>query len=338
MRAEAETTEERGFGPFVTYVVRRRPDGVIARWESRSHRKHLAGSRPRGSTWWAPQDRDWWIGVLFAVGSFLFGLGTVPAYANAAGARPDAVTYFIGSLFFTSAGFLQYREAVDAAPSRPDTPRRKVFVFLPGQIDWLATGIQLVGTLEFNVSTFAAIWAATGTALARHHVWRPDVFGSACFLVASALAWFEACHGWAAWRPRSLAWWITGINLAGSVAFGFSAVASYVVPGTTQLLSLAVTNLGTFVGAVCFFVGAVLLLFERTEPVPAVAPAQPRLTGPAPAQPLSADRHLGQSDRHRLAPAGQLRRSRRPVAGDARGRRPFSYLRYKAAAGLLARL
>ena len=338
MRAEAETTEERGFGPFVTYVVRRRPDGVIARWESRSHRKHLAGSRPRGSTWWAPQDRDWWIGVLFAVGSFLFGLGTVPAYANAVGARPDAVTYFIGSLFFTSAGFLQYREAVDAAPSRPDTPRRKVFVFLPGQIDWLATGIQLVGTLEFNVSTFAAIWAATGTALARHHVWRPDVFGSACFLVASALAWFEACHGWAAWRPRSLAWWITGINLAGSVAFGFSAVASYVVPGTTQLLSLAVTNLGTFVGAVCFFVGAVLLLFERTEPVPAVVPAQPRLTGPAPARPLSADRHLGQSDRHRLAPAGQLRRSRRPVAADARGRRPFSYLRYKAAAGLLARL
>ena len=143
MRPEAETTEERGFGPFVTYVVRKRPDGVIAHWESRSHRKHLSGAHPRGSTWWAPQDRDWWIGVLFAVGSFLFGLGTVPAYANAVGAKPDAVTYFIGSIFFTSAGFLQYREAVDAAPKRPQEARRKVFVFRPGQIDWLATGIQL---------------------------------------------------------------------------------------------------------------------------------------------------------------------------------------------------
>ena len=146
-------------------------------------------------------------------------------------------------------------------------------MFLPGQIDWQATAVQLVGTLEFNISTFAAIFAAVGTAQARHHVWRPDVFGSVCFLVASALAWFEVCHGWAAWRPRSLAWWITGVNLAGSVAFGFSAVASYVIPGTTELLSVPVTNLGTFVGAVCFLAGAVLLLFERTEKVPAVLAA-----------------------------------------------------------------
>jgi hypothetical protein len=189
------------------------------------------------------------------------------------GARPDAVTFFIGSLFFTSAGFLQYREAVDAAPRRPGTARRKVFVFLPGQIDWLATAVQSVGTVEFNVSTFVAIWATVGSAQAQHHVWRPDILGSACFLVASALAWFEACHGWAAWRPRSLGWWITGVNLAGSVAFGFSAVASYVVPGTTEMLSVPVTNLGTFVGAVCFLVGAVLLLFERTEEVPAVLQA-----------------------------------------------------------------
>jgi hypothetical protein len=292
---EAETTQERGFGPFVTFIVRKRPDGVIARWESRSHRKHLSGA-PRGSTWWAPQDRDWWIGVLFAVGSFLFGLGTVPAYVNAVGGTPDAVTFFIGSLFFTSAGFLQYREAVDAAPRTPGAARRKVFVFLPHQIDWLATGIQSVGTLEFNISTFAAIFAAVGSAQARHHVWRPDVLGSVCFLVASALAWFEACHGWAAWRPKSPGWWITAVNLAGSVAFGFSAIASYVVPGTAEMLSVPVTNLGTFVGAVCFLVGAVLLLFERTEQVPAVSAAPPRLTGPAqplqPTGPVLADQVL----------------------------------------------
>jgi hypothetical protein len=284
--AEAETIAERGFGPFITFVIRKRPDGVIARWESRSHRKHLHTGPPRGSTWWAPQDRDWWIGVLFAIGSFLFGLGTVPAYVDAVGGRPDAITYFIGSLFFTSAGFLQYREAVDAAPRQPGAPHRKVFVFLPGQIDWQATAIQSIGTLEFNISTFVAITAAVGSAQARHHVWRPDVVGSVCFLVASALAWFEACHGWAAWQPRSLAWWITGVNLAGSVAFGFSAVASYVVPGTAEFLSTPVANLGTFVGAVCFFAGAVLLLFERTEQRPAVT-ASPRLPGPAqPALPL----------------------------------------------------
>jgi hypothetical protein len=285
MPTQTQAPEERGFGPFVTFVVRRRPDGVVARWESRAHRKHLSAA-VRGSTWWAPHDRDWWIGVLFAVGSLLFALGTVPAYADAVGGQPDAVTFFVGSLFFTSAGFLQYREAVDAAPRQPGAARRKIFVFQPGRIDWLATAVQLVGTVEFNVSTFVAIWAAVGSAAARHHVWRPDVFGSACFLVASALAWFEVCHGWVAWRPRSLAWWITGLNLAGSVAFGFSAIASYVIPGTTQLLSVPVTNIGTFVGAVCFLAGAVLLLFERTEEVPAVPAAPPRQAGPAqPAQP-----------------------------------------------------
>jgi hypothetical protein len=82
-------------------------------------------------------------------------------------------------------------------------------------------------------------------------------------------------HGWAAWRPRSLAWWITGANPAGSVAFGVSAIASYVVPGTAQLLSVPLTNLGTFTGAVRFFAGAVLLLFERREPAPAVTPPAP---------------------------------------------------------------
>ena len=99
---------------------------------------------------------------------------------------------------------------------------------------------------------------------ATHHVWRPDAIGSACFLVASGLAWFEVCHGWAAWSPRSLSWWITLLNLVGSVAFGVSAVASYIIPSTGDLWSLELTNLGTFVGAMCFLAGAVLLLPERT--------------------------------------------------------------------------
>ena len=78
----------------------------------------------------------------------------------------------------------------------------------------------------------------------------------------------------------ALSWWITALNLVGSVAFGVSAVASY-VKSNGQLLSLALTNLGTFVGAICFLVGALLLLPERTlrarptEPDPAPAAAQP---------------------------------------------------------------
>lgn len=251
----------------MTYVDHRRPDGVIERWESRRHRKHLRPAAGRGATWWAPQVRGWWIGVLFAVGSILFAVGSVPAYATGVGVRGDSVTYFIGSLFFTCAGFLTYREAVDAGPQ--NAKRRRVFVYQPRRIDWWATGIQLIGTLAFNVSTGVATVNNLTAGEAHRHVWRPDAFGSVCFLVASALAWYEVCHGWLGWQPRSWAWWITLLNLVGSIAFGVSAVAGYISPATGSVHNAQRANRGTFIGAICFLVGAILLLPERTEEAPA---------------------------------------------------------------------
>jgi hypothetical protein len=252
-------------GSGVTFVDHLCPDGLVERWESRRHRKHLTGAPAAGSTWWAPRARGWWIAVLFAVGSLLFAVGAVPAYASAAGTRWDAVTFFTGSVFFTSAAFLTYREAVDASPPEQNPARRRFFVWQPGRIDWWATAVQLAGTLFFNVSTAAAMAANLSAQAAHQHVWRPDAIGSVCFLVASGLAWFEACHGWAAWRPRLWAWWITLANLLGSAAFGVSAVAGYISPATGQLRNAERANLGTLAGAVCFLIGAVLLLPERTE-------------------------------------------------------------------------
>jgi hypothetical protein len=96
-------------------------------------------------------------------------------------------------------------------------------------------------------------------------VWRPDAIGSVCFLVSSLLAWYEICHGWAAWRPREWSWWITLANLVGSVAFGVSAVAAYINPVTGQVHNVQRASSQTLIGAVCFFIGALLLLPERTE-------------------------------------------------------------------------
>jgi hypothetical protein len=251
-------------GPFETFVDHSREDGLVVRWGSRRHRKHLRGAPATGSTWWAPLARGWWIAVLFALGSLLFALGAVPGYASAAGASWDAVTFFAGSLFFTSAGFLAYREAVDAAP-QAGAPRRRFFVFQPNRVDWWATAVQFAGTLYFNVSCGAVMVTDLSAQAAHRHVWRPDAIGSVCFLVASAMAWFEACHRWAAWRPRSWAWWITLTNLVGSIAFGLSAVAGYIDPVTGQVRNAAGANAATLAGAVCFFGGALLLLPERTE-------------------------------------------------------------------------
>jgi hypothetical protein len=256
-----------GGGLFATFVDHVQPDGTVARWESRRHRKHPAGAAATGSIWWVPRSRAWWIAILFAVGSLVFALGAVPGYASAVGPRWDAGTFFIGSLFFTAAGFLTYREAVDAGPPSRTAVRRRFFVFQPRRIDWWATAVQLAGTLFFNVSTGTALRVDLTATAAHQHVWRPDAVGSVCFLVASALAWFEVCHGWTAWRPRTWSWWITLVNLIGSVAFGVSAVAGYISPATGQLRNADRSNLGTLIGALCFFAGALLLLPERTEEV-----------------------------------------------------------------------
>ncbi len=271
MTAGGDEVAEGHVGPFVTLVERRRPGGAVARWESRSSRKHHGAGSGAGSTWWAPRARGWWIAVLFAVGSAFLALGTVPAYAAAVGARWDAATYFVGSLFFTAAGYLTYRETVDATPQVPGAASqvsgagKKFFVFQPRRIDWWATAVQLAGTLFFNISCGNSLRLDLTAQAANQHVWRPDVYGSTCFLVASALAWFEVCHGWFGWRPRSWAWWITLANLTGSLAFGVSAVAAYINPVTGEVRNMDGSAWGTFVGALCFFVGALLLLPERTE-------------------------------------------------------------------------
>jgi len=134
MSVQQDQEDQQGrVGPFVTYIERVRPNGAVARWESRDHRKHLKAGLVAGSTWWAPRARGWWIAVLFAIGSLLFALGAVAGYASAVGASWDAVTFFTGSLFFTGAGFLTYREAVDADPQPPGRARRRFFVFQPGR-------------------------------------------------------------------------------------------------------------------------------------------------------------------------------------------------------------
>jgi YrhK-like protein len=102
------------------------------------------------------------------------------------------------------------------------------------------------------------------TALTTHQanvrVWAPDLIGSACFLVSSALAFANAEHRWLSWRPRDLDWQIAACNLFGSIAYGVSAAASFVSPSTGLVANGNLANLGTAVGAAGFLVGAILLV------------------------------------------------------------------------------
>jgi len=262
---DRQEVASRGFGPFVTERTVRLADGTIALWDSRRERKRAHSATE--STWWAPRALGWWIAVLFAIGSACFAVAAVPSLATAVGPRTDNLVYFVGSIFFTTAGLLLYAQVVgvDAAGVTGAGARmRRLFVFQPHRIDWLAAVVQSLGTLFFNVSTGHALAVTyTSTTAANHGVWRPDAFGSVCFLVSSYLSYAEVCHGAARWQPTALAWWITVGNLVGSAAFGVSAVASKVLPAG-ELRSASWTTIGTFVGGLCFLGASILLLPERT--------------------------------------------------------------------------
>ncbi len=210
------------------------------------------------------------MGALFMIGAFCFALGSFPLYFDNVDAEVTAVTFFVGSIFFTSAASLQFHEAVGAPtgvePGAPPPLGYRSFLGLePHRIDWWASAVQLVGTVFFNVSTFSATRSDLSLQQERHLIWAPDVWGSVCFLIASWLAYSEvAPRLWA--RPeRTIGRWISALNLLGSVAFGVAAVASRYLHSTGEIANLSLTNLGTFLGAVCFFTGAALLPVESAR-------------------------------------------------------------------------
>jgi hypothetical protein len=181
---------------------------------------------------------DRWIAAGFAVGSACFFVGPFPGFQQLVGPGAVGVVFFAGSVFFTFAAGLALREATVGRGSRWGSDP-----------SWWSAAIQFVGTLLFNLSTFAAMQDGLSTSQQDRLIWAPDVFGSAAFLVSGLLAYRVA-------DP----WRIGAVNLAGCVFFGISAVASYVVPSSGSVLDLAAANWTTALGAACFFAGALMLL------------------------------------------------------------------------------
>lgn len=230
--------------PFVTSVSYTTSDGRAVRWEARAHRK-AATDRARGLTWW--------IGLIFAIGSTCFMLGPIPAYANAVGAQLTALTYFVGSLFFTTAAYLSFVQVGREAGFR-------WFGWAPHHIGYWATLIQWIGTLFFSVMTYRSMLDVPEDTVDQV-IWRPDAIGSLCFLVSSAIAFAEAGHRWWSWRPDRRDWHVTALSWWGSVFFGLSAIGAYVLP-SGSLLNVRLANGGTFLGAVCFLVASILMMPE----------------------------------------------------------------------------
>jgi hypothetical protein len=157
---------------------------------------------------------------LFAIGSTFFAIATMPGLSAIAGAGLANLLCFIGSWFFTTAGWMQL------ALSGPAL-----------RIGWLSAATQFAGTILFNISTGAALWAHA-VRPERRLVWAPDATGSLAFLVSGVLG-------------------IVAVTAV--VGIGVSALGAFVTKsGVTEDALLA--NFGTFIGALCFLAAALLVL------------------------------------------------------------------------------
>jgi hypothetical protein len=129
-----------------------------------------------------------------------------------------------------------------------------------GRMAWRSATIQSAGTLFFNVTTYRAMDTALSSADYNRLVWRPDAFGSICFLVSGVIAYHAAArHGWRPVRGGS-GWWEPAVNLLGCAFFGIAAIAGYVVPASGSMLDLAAANWTTAAGAACFLACALATL------------------------------------------------------------------------------
>jgi len=237
------------------------------RWR-RKHQSRLSRIRPgRERLLWAPHRASWWISILFAIGSLCFVVAPWRIYLDAVGGRAVGVTFFIGSIFFTSAALLQWLESVNTDYESHEAAGGsfRAFVWRPRGIDWWSSGIQLIGTLFFNITTFRGMTVTIDSGTYNHLVWQPDALGSICFLISGYLAYVEVTRRLLARPPRTVEGSIVAINLLGCILFGISAVTGFVLPKTGVEVSQALTNATTSLGAVCFLIGSLLLLPEGVK-------------------------------------------------------------------------
>jgi hypothetical protein len=192
----------------------------------------------------------------FAVGSLLFAVGAVLSATELLDVVIINLNFFTGALFFTAAAFIQL--AMSTRPRR-DVTRADA-------VDWWAAVVQFGGTLFFNLSTTEALLNALDPASHLRTGWRPDVFGSACFLVACVLGIFATTMRDTLWDPNARIWRCTWLNMVGAIFFAISAIGAYVAPSTGEVVSELWANLGTLLGAACFLAAALLSRDAEVRP------------------------------------------------------------------------
>ncbi len=184
-----------------------------------------------------------------ALGSACFLVAPVGVYARLVGSGADAATFFAGSIPFTIGGAIQtWMAFVDRRAARA------------GWSLWRSAGVQSAGTVFFNMTTVSALSVGVAAAGYDRLVWRPDAYGSACFLASGLIAYAASPRRGVRPVTGSSGWWEPAVNLLGCVLFGISAVAAFSPHGSDALIGPTVDAWTTSLGAACFAACAVATL------------------------------------------------------------------------------
>lgn len=265
--------ESSGPWPFITQRVLRGADGAMQLWHARHHRKGLV-VRELEATLWQPKELNWWIGLIFMLGASCFAIASifclVPSLTESLELSETMVNaiFFIGSIPFTTAAYLQLYQAANApvfGASGNAPVRRALIGWRPHDIGWVSCVLQFIGTVLFNFNTFDALLPGLSWAEEEVLIWVPNVVGSILFLSSGYLAFIETCHKYWAFHPKEVSWWVTSANLVGCIAFMISACFAFVpkVPASTDT-ALIISIAFTLIGAIGFFVGSFLMWPEMT--------------------------------------------------------------------------
>ena len=188
--------------------------------------------------------------VAFTIGGSLFALGAVIAQVGAQNPRTAACVYFAGGLFFNTGGYASVLLAIN-----PPGSRWRWWAWEPQRIEWLSAAVLFAGTIVFGVNLLDSFLQGLTAKQENRLIWAPDMIGCTLFLISGHLA-LKAFRGKRLRDLRGdLGWWIAALNQVGSYMFLVSGVAAFVDPETSSAVNEALSNWGTFGGALCFALG-----------------------------------------------------------------------------------
>jgi len=219
-----------------------------------------------------PKALTWWVAVLFMLGSLCFISASVmvSSFEDSFSGFMINLTFFIGSVFFTSAGYAQLLEVINKDITSKDYLKVQSSTWLwwawrPKNLGYLSSVTQLTGTILFNFNTFDAFYSGLSVLQEDIIIWVPNMLGSMLFITASFFAWLEIYHDKHIQAFISTTWWIIWINILGSLFFQLSAIFSYIHIDSGTYINETLLLRGTIYGAICFFVAAYLLIIEMNE-------------------------------------------------------------------------